>query len=123
MNAPVPCRVTADLRAYEASLPREYTQAEENLLDKRADALMAERIANADTYKDFAADARSQTADEQIHRALMNLDRACNGDEIAVGGITASLHIVQKIYKAWCEATFREECRGEAEHEYSEGDL
>lgn len=123
MNMPMPCRVSADLRRYENEQPREYTAQEDAMLDERADELMAERIKDVQRFKDFCTEAQSVTVDEQVHRALMNIDGACNGEWIEKNAVLSAISNVQRIYKAWCEATYRDECRGEAEHEYAEGSL
>ena len=119
----MPGAMPADLAEVLSDAADFLTEADEKRIDKRADELMAEKIKDVESYKVFATDARSVTVDERVHLALMNLDRACEGEEIGRDAILAAMHQVQKIYKAWCEATYRDECRGEAEHEFYAGEL
>jgi len=99
------------------------TAQDEVRIEARADELMAERIASVERFKDYQSACQSLSTDEQIHRALMNLDRACLGDEISRTAVLSALHQVQKSFKLWCEETYRDECRGEAEHELFGGEL
>ena len=117
----MPGAMPSELAELLSDVDRGYTQAEEVILDKRSDELLQARIDDVETFKDFASDAASQTADEQIHRALMNLDKACDGDEISRNAVLSALTQVQKSYRLWCDKTFRDECREEAEGELDQG--
>lgn len=98
--------------------------AAETAIDRRADALVTERLYdNPDWFADLMAGAGSTVIESDLQRALKNLDAAINGDEISRTAVFTALSNAQKSMKRMATEQWRADLRDEAEAEYERGEL
>jgi len=75
---------------------REYTADELARIEFAEAAVIDERVKDAEWWAGLLQDEIPGELPQQLARMMANLDRACNGEGIAMGAITAALSIVQK---------------------------
>jgi len=95
----------------------EVSAADARAIERRAAELIAERVADPAQFADLMSGIDLSAIDPHLQRALLNLDRARKGEQIAVDAVLSALHRVQKIVRAEAEMIWGEECGALAEIE------
>lgn len=91
------------------------TAAEQCLIDQLADQKLEERLYDDHVqFDDLLAGIDPVDYEQQLQRALRNLDRACKGDKIALDAITTALSQIQRTFKAEAERVWLEDLKDEA---------
>lgn len=99
----------------------EYTADEECRIEFAAGVVVDERVKSAEWWNGVLEGVNGTTSElpQQLARMMANLDRACEGDGISLGAITAALSIVQRQAKRDAE----DGARDEAERMLTEGEI
>lgn len=92
-----------------------YSPEEEAFIAHRTQELLAERLNDRIRFRDLLSGIDATEIEPHLHRALMNLDAACKGNQDAYFGITSALAIIQRTVRQEARAVWADECRAEAE--------
>jgi len=100
---------------------REYSRAEEVLLERETRRLAAEKLADALWWDGRLEGVNAVSAEvpAQLARMMGNLDPACRGERFALEAITTALSHLRRQARRDAEA----EARDEAERALAAGDL
>ena len=94
------------------------TAAEQSKIERLADRKLTERLyADPAAFADLMDGIDGGDYYQPLQRALANLDRACEGDLIALNASTAALSQIQAMTKREAERVWRDELRDEARTE------
>lgn len=94
------------------------TPSQERAIECRVLELRDERLYDDQVqFDDLLAGIDPADYQPQLQRALRNLDRACNGEPIALDAITAALSQIQEMLKAEADRVWMDELRTLAERE------
>lgn len=75
------------------------TPQEKVAIERRAKELIADKLREYPNYREVIAGIEPEELDTHIHRALNNLDAACQGEKIAITAILKALcHIQRRVY-------------------------
>lgn len=112
---------------------RARTPQEEAQIELRTPELIAEKMADRETFYDLMYGIDTELIDGPLHRCLMNLDEAIRGISIlriraqlsyaqlqyepALDAVTAALSEIQRTVRAEAETVYRDECEAMAERE------
>lgn len=107
------------LHGDEDDLP-ELTDAEDEVIETRAREMLAERFADRDEFYYLLVGMDDHTIVHQLHRALMSLDDACVGKQIALDAIRSALSQIQALVHSEAERVWHEELVEQAERELRE---
>ena len=108
-TAPVGVASHEHLHGDEPLAP-EFTAAEQRAIEARTDELLAERIADRSHFDDLLAGLDANIFNHDLHRALMNLDLACRGQEVAIIAVLTALSNIQREIQKEAAAVWLEEC-------------
>lgn len=97
-----------------------YYPEEEAFIAHRTDELLAERIADRDRFRDLLSGIEAREIDDQLHRALMNLDRAIQGEIAGETAVFSALSLIQTRIRIEARTVWGEECREESEKQLGE---
>ena len=91
---------------------------QESEIEDRAGALLEERLYTDQVqFDDLMAGIDPADYQPQLQRALRNLDRACDGELIALKAITTALSQIQCLFKREADRVWMDELRTLAEDE------
>lgn len=116
--------VPADVAELISDVDDSYSVEEESFIAHRTDELLAERIADRDRFRDLLDGIDAGEIDGPLHRALMNLDRAIQGEIAGETAVFIALSLIQSRIRIEARIVWAEECRAEAERQLtSEGNI
>ena len=89
------------------------TPQEEAAIERRVKELIADKLREYSGFREVLAGIEPEEIDTHLHRALNNLDAACQGEKIAITAIlTALCHIQRRVYveavDQWTESLRRQ---------------
>jgi hypothetical protein len=111
----MPSAMPADLAEVLSDVGDYLTPQQESEIEHHAEACLAERIESAE-WMVPVLDEELRTGHD-LHAALMELDKAVDGDEIATRAVLAALCRIQKQAKAQARDHWMDDLRCEAEEE------
>jgi len=88
----------------------------------RTEELLTEKFRDVEQFKDLMAGIDGDDYWPQLHRAMLELDSACNGDAIAATVVLQALGRIQRRIKDEMQ-DWHEECEAMAERELIGGEL
>lgn len=89
----------------------------EREIEERAAALLLEKFADPIEFEELFNASEFTTIIPHLHRAILELDRACNGEAAAKDAVLSSLHQIQKFLRAEANMVWTSECDDQAERE------
>ena len=101
----------------DEDLPPDIAAEQQALIELRAGQLLAERLSDPAMFADLMCGIEPTTYYPHLQRAVLNLDRACKGEGIAMDAVLSALHQIQKIVRAEAKEVWSAECEAIAEME------
>lgn len=105
-----------------ADEPRVWDDADAELIANRTEVLIQEKFRDPQSFYDLMSGLDNSDIDPFLHRALLNLDDACNGDNEACVAVLQALHRIQMRVKDEMQL-WHDECEQTAEREMERGEL
>lgn len=102
-------------------LPRELDAVEQQHVDARTDELIEHRLTEGPRFVDLLAGIEPSSYEPYLHRAVLGIEDAIKGDEIAIGYVSAAVRQIANVVRAEARIVWREECEEIAERELTEG--
>lgn len=91
---------------------------DEAAINARTEEFVAGKFNDYESFADLMSGIDSGEYWPQLHRALMQIDNACNGDKIAQQAILRELHLIQRRTKSEAAMIWGEQCANRAEAEF-----
>ena len=116
-RAIIPSAIPADIAERISDTAIDFTQSDQRAIASRADELMAARLDDGARFSELMSGIDASSYEPYLHRALLHVESALNGDKIA---IMYSLNYLRKILllvRAEAEICWRDELTEKAEWE------
>ena len=116
----MPSAMSAETAEVLSDNERPYDAFEEAWIAHRTQELLTERLNDASLFRDLLSGIDALEIEPQLHRALMNLDRAIQGEIAGEAAVFSALSLIQRRVRLEAGIVWRDECRDEAERQLKE---